>query len=162
MVGTIARIRLFFKLLITMKDQIRHIWTVICQKSSIDANSNLLSLFEVLEKVDINLNPAVQSIPEDQVLSIPFNFEIISYWRKGTHSRGEGKLRLTSPEGKQLNEVPFEVIIPENSQAYRVVAKVNGLSFTTSGEYKIEVLQKVGKDFKVVAEVPFDIAVHKQ
>lgn len=145
-----------------MKDQIRHIWTVICQKSSIDANSNLLNLFEIFEKVDINLNPMVQDGKEGQVFAIPFNFEIVSYWRKGSKSRGEGKIRLISPEGKQLNEFPFEVVIPENLRAYRVIAKVSGLSFTTSGEYKIEVLQKVGKDFKVVAKVPFDIIVRKQ
>jgi len=145
-----------------MTNQIRHVWTVICQKSSIDTNSNLLSLFEILEKVDINLNPAVQNIPEGQVLSIPFNFEIISYWRKGSQNKGEGKVRLVSPEGKQLNEFPFEVVIPQNLSAYRVVAKVSGLSFTTSGEYKIEILQKVGKEFQVVAEVPFDIVIHKQ
>lgn len=147
-----------------MKTDLRHIWTVICQKSSIDANSNLLNLFEILEKVDINLNPAIQSVPEGQVLAIPFNFDIVSYWRKGEgkQSKGEGKMRLISPEGKQLNEFPFEISIPENLTASRVVAKVSGLSFTTTGEYTIEVLQKVGKDFKVVAEVPFDIVIHKQ
>lgn len=145
-----------------MKDNLRHIWTIICQKSSIDASSNLLSLFEVLEKIDINLDPRIQSYKEGQVLAIPFNFEIASFWRKGKENKGEVRFRLLSPEGKELNVFPFEVVIPEELQASRVIVKISGLGFTTSGEYKVEVQQKIGKEFKAVAEVPFDIVIHKQ
>lgn len=147
-----------------MKNTIKHIWTVICQKSSVDQSSNILSLFEILEKVDINLDPTSPKIPEDGVFSIPFNYEIVSYWRRTSSqdAKGEARIVIFSPEDIELSSFPVQINIADKLKAYRVIAKINGLKFTTSGEYRIQIQQKVGKDFDIVSEVPFEIEVHKQ
>jgi hypothetical protein len=146
-----------------MKNTIKHIWTVICQKSSVDANSNILSLFEILEKININIDPKAPNYEEGKILGIPFNFEIISYWKKTTQqSSGEGKIIILSPEKKELNSFPLEIKIPESLNSMRLIIKMDGLKFTTSGEYKVEVQQKNGNKFDVVAEIPFEVTIHKQ
>ena len=141
----------------------QHIWSVVCQESSIDATSNILSLFKILEKIDVNIK---EETPFDakKPLAVPFNFEVVSYWRKLVSDKpveGEAKVAIYSSNGIELASVPIKFQIPANAKSSRTIVKINGLPIVGSGEYKVEVQEKKGREHLVVAEIPFDVVIHK-
>lgn len=147
-----------------MKTSLKHIWTILCQKSSVDANSNILSLFEILEKIDISLDKSAPKLQEGQAFAMPFHLEIVSYWRKTSNKTARGEIQFVffSPEKQELGKLPVEIDIAENLQATRVLAKMDGMKFTKSGEYTVQVQQKINGNFEPVREVPFDVNIQVQ
>ena len=68
---------------------IEHIFSVVCSGISIDAETNAISLFKVLEQLNVFTD-------SEQPLRIPIHFEILSLWtRRSPEIPCRGKTRLT-------------------------------------------------------------------
>jgi len=84
----------------------KNIWSIICEKSSIDAKTNLLSLFNCIEEVQLMIDK--DKMPKSDKLAIPFNLQLISFWTIEDSSKdnlAEIKIDLVDPKGKILNEL---------------------------------------------------------
>lgn len=144
-------------------NNIRHVWTVVCQKSIIDSTANTLSIIDVLEKIDVNL-PENTNNEVKNPIAIPFNLEVISFWRRTSDDKNldeNVKMILYSPEGKELASIPMAIKVPDNAKFFRAIVKMNALPLTKSGEYKFEILQKKNVEHITVAEIPFDVIINK-
>ncbi len=151
-----------------MKITAKHIWTVPCQKSTVDAETNTMSLFEVIERLEIGLDPVLiekQKKGETDGFVIPIGFEIVSYWKKlskkGAKSKEDAQLVVIDSEGKQIAELSMEITIPANIGAMRMRARLTEFKVTSAGMYTIEVQHKVGSKFEVVAELPLEVVIHE-
>ncbi len=56
----------------------KHIWTVLCQNSSVDSSTNLLSIFNCLDELTVEIDRS--KAPKIDELIIPFGAQLISLW----------------------------------------------------------------------------------
>jgi len=128
---------------------IKHIWSILCDSSSIDGESNKVSLFNVLESLTVYGNP-------EQVYGIPIKFEVITLWERTGETPVEGVMRLMQikPDGESSN--PLEVKIDlSKSHFHRTRISIQGLPLAGPGRYVYQVESKEEEaDWQKVAELP--------
>ncbi len=137
----------------------KHIWSIMCLKSSVDKETNSLSLFNCAEQIDITFP---SNNKKETKRNIPFQFEVVSLWRDKENEKKKSfdlQIELLGPNNKKLNQFTTDVIFPERKKQLRTIIKMNGLIITLAGEYKLKVsYKKIGETkFELAAEIPFDV-----
>jgi len=132
--------------------------TTVCSSSAVDNETNLLSIFNILEEVNINLN-SINNQPIDlaQKKAINFPFEIISVWgrlNEVNDINAEIKIILHDPDGIVMQELPYKLEIKSAHQRMRIRIKANGLTITKQGNYYFSIFIKEKDSFEEVAKVP--------
>jgi hypothetical protein len=146
-----------------MNNEIKHVWSIACRKGLIENNTNVISLMEIFEKVDVDLKEKIK-FDENKPALVPFSFEVVSFWKRQPEARatkGEARLNILSPKGKKLGGTSINFEIPALKSSARTIAKVNGLPITGSGEYLIEIQEKRGDKFIIAAHIPLEVIVHE-
>ncbi len=136
----------------------KHIWSIICEKSSIDFETNLLSIFSCLEELKLVIDET--QVSKTEKLIIPVNFQIVSFWSIENFSQDsslEIKGELLDPQGTVLNEFQNTLQIKAGVKRFRNRTNVQGLPVTKSGRYYFRISQKDKNKFIVVANLPLDI-----
>jgi hypothetical protein len=141
----------------------RHIWSILCKKSIIDADTNNISLNEALEEVAFN-------IPLDKDFKLPtsfnFDYELVSFWTSDKPEGGEKfyfEIEFVDPDKKSLNKLEREIVFPENKKRLRTRIKSNSLSTTKEGEYifKIKAKKEKNDKYKILTEIPLTIVIKR-
>lgn len=150
----------------------KHIWSVLCQSSSIDRDSNRLSILNTLEEIKIkqiddtgdgDKRVGPQQTSKEPV-GVPIEFEIVSMLErlddkeKGDLTK-EAEVELIDPQGGSLLKKGFEMTFRKGSKRLRYRIRMDGLKVTTSGTYNFYLRIKDAKNspFTEVAELPLDI-----
>lgn len=137
---------------------IKHIWSLLCEDSSVDQETNKLSLRNVLESIEIKVQG---NLPEKMV--IPISFEIVSFFTRADASTDEElhfKARLVNAEMDQLGkDFPVDIKFPAKSNRLRSRLKIQGLPIKGEGKYAFIISIKTSKEkeYKTVAELPLEI-----
>lgn len=137
----------------------KHIWTVLCQKSSIDIETNLLSLFNCVEELSLVIDNA-QSTVENLV--IPADFQLVSFWTVENPNRDnvlEIRGELVDPQGKTLNTFENRFEIKKGILRFRNRSNIQGLPITAAGRYLFRMMQRTANGFGIVSELPLDIKI---
>jgi hypothetical protein len=127
---------------------IKHIWSVLSERISVDQKTGLVSYLSCMEGLNTPLIPA-------NVYSLSLG----SRW----FNSGSEKLSLNikiiviKPDGKETisSEVLSQEILPKSN--HRTFFVLDGISFDSYGIYHFQVHQQIGKKFQLVAEIPLDI-----
>ncbi len=136
----------------------KNIWSIICEKSSIDAQTNLLSLFNCIEEVQLMIDRKKMS--KNDKLVIPFNLQLISFWTIEDDTRenlAEIKIDLVDPKGEVLNEFSVGLKAKKGEKRLRSITNMQGIQITEGGRYYYRILQKKGTKFEVASETPLDV-----
>lgn len=145
---------------------IDHIWSVVCGRSTTDRESNNISLFEIIEQ--INLLGPVGPIPEGVAgAALPLSFEVVSLWSRSNHAEPEestGRIRMVAPNGMQMLENIFTVNLAEN---VRMRTQMKSMFFPLSGvgtgRYTFTVeIQRANGNWEVVARIPVQVETMAQ
>jgi len=139
----------------------KHIWTVLCQKSSIDIDTNLLSLFNCVEELDLVID---QTKAPKGDLVIPAEFQLVSFWTVEDPNKDntlEMKIELLDPSGKSLNKFENKFKVKKGILRFRNRTNIQGLPITDPGRYIVRIMDKKEekKEFEVVIELPLDIKI---
>jgi hypothetical protein len=133
-----------------------HLWSIVCQSSSIDIETNRLSIFNVIENLSINSQ-------EGQRILVPLQFDIVSSWlRKDISEPVYATMRITysSPEGENIlqQELVFEIT---KAPLHRTRIHFPNIPVTTSGCYKFMVDLKMNAEnvWCTVATIPLFIKI---
>jgi hypothetical protein len=127
---------------------IRHAWTVLCSRSSVDSESNNMSLFDILEQVTIIEPPRGPGI-------LAFPHEVVSLWTRDdlavggvTHCRyvveAPGGVR-TVGEGNEIDLTAFH--------RTRLRGRPSGLPVNVAGLYWVTTEQLQGAENPTWVEV---------
>jgi hypothetical protein len=138
----------------------KNIWSIICEKSSVDSQTNLLSLFSCIEEVKLEIDKT--KMPKGDKIVIPASFQLVSFWAiedSTKENSTEIKVEFVDPKGKVLNEFKSILKAKKGIKRMRNITNIQGVPITESGRYYYKVSQKKGNKFKVVSELPFDIDV---
>lgn len=144
----------------------RHVWSVLCYKSSIDKDDNQISLLAVTEKLTIR-DPSRQdleqlleeTLAEDKGIIFPVNLHLVTWWVRSDYEKPETRplrLQVLFPDGKRI--VAGEGVIDLTKAAgHRVRWALNTLLFRGFGLHWFSIESKPGKRWSVAARIPLEI-----
>jgi hypothetical protein len=130
---------------------IEHIFSVICSGLSIDAETNNISIFKVLEQLTVNTDST-------EPVRIPIHFEILSLWtRQPLQDPCYGKTRITfsTPSNKQKQQAEINIDLSKTTNhRSRIVS--DGIVLSGPGKYLfiIELQQQDDPTWVKVASLP--------
>jgi len=133
---------------------IDHVWSVLCETSLLDQDSNLISLINVLEEITIPEEPA-----EGKALPIVVN--LVSTWIRSdlnTPGKGQSRINFVSPSGNTLQSLANDVDLT-NHERLRAKGQFRGLQAPEAGQYHfyIEFREDDHQEWSKVASVPFKV-----
>ena len=137
----------------------KHIWTVLCQKSTIDVDSNQLSLFNCMEELSIVIDKT-EAVGKN--LAIPIEFQLVSYFTADDTSLAHLinlRIEIMDPSGKALNVFENSHQIKQGVARFRSRANISGMPVTDSGRYFFKIFQKTDSagEFELISELPLDV-----
>lgn len=144
----------------------QHVWSVLCQDSTLNQDDNIISLNKVLEELSISLAPAPESkgnhLPNK--INLPLNYEIVSMWFKDKKEEvvtGEVEYILVSPKGEELLKTIQNIQIPANIRRFRSRMKISGMPLTQAGDYsfQVKIKEEGEKNFRSVAILPLEVKI---
>ncbi len=139
----------------------RHIWSVLCQLTVVDARRNTVSLIETIERLTFS---AMEIAPgEDRTLVFPLPIELASLWIRSDLDMPEEniiRVQIAAPSGEILNiEQEFTVDLNE-FQRYRALFTFNFLPYVGNGFYHF-VVQWLDDDeeWQDAASIPLEVVM---
>lgn len=132
---------------------IEHIWSVLCSRSVIDAETNNVSIQDVVEQITINAEPAKDGF-------LPFPLELITLWgRKETNEPATGVERVTFITPSGTSKIVSEAEINLSSvERFRHRVKFPGLLVSEAGKYYFKVELKNGdNEWREASAIPLKI-----
>ena len=137
---------------------IDHVWSVVCGRSSTDRETNNISLFDVIEQLNV-LGPLPPPQP-GATAAIPIAFELVSVWSRANPEEGEdstGRVRLLGPNGNQLFENTFPVSLIDYPRM-RTQLRTMGFPLVGTGRYTFVVeIQRANSQWESVARIPVQL-----
>jgi hypothetical protein len=136
---------------------IRHVWTVLCSKASVDSQSNNISLFEVIESVQYKTqNPF--TFPTE----VPFMGTLVTLWarqRADQPVNGEMRVRLFGPDANELLAFNSAINLSSASRM-RNLSSIQGLRIGGNGIHEWEISWRMeGDDWQIAAHLPLEISI---
>ncbi|MBI2054214.1 MAG: hypothetical protein HYT36_02685 [Candidatus Staskawiczbacteria bacterium] len=140
----------------------KHIWSILCQNSSVDSKTNLLSIFNCVEELKIEIKK--DQVSKTDLLVIPISFQLISFWTIEDANQKNSlyiKLEIIDPNEKLLNDFNKSFDIAEGTLRFRNIINIQNIKIAKEGRYMVKVFSKENdkKGFKAVAELPLDIKI---
>jgi hypothetical protein len=152
-----------------INNEINHIWSILCESSTIEQGTNLLSLYRVIEeitasdvmkdgrKIDIK-----KEVTEMNPLAISTKIDFVAFLRREIPvvdaSEYETKLEWISPSGKALVEskIKFDMSSKKN---VRLIFKLDKLAMTGAGTYliRLSIKDDTKKGYRDLHETPVDV-----
>ncbi|MEK7103001.1 MAG: hypothetical protein AAB870_01490 [Patescibacteria group bacterium] len=135
----------------------QHIWSVLCQKSIIDRESNLLSIIDCLEEINFTTEKNII----DSVV-IPIEFQIINFWIIDNNlSSLTLKIDLLDPDKSIISNYENSFAINKGALRFRSITKIQGITATKSGRYTFRISTKDNEKnlYNIMSELPLDIKI---
>jgi hypothetical protein len=138
----------------------KHIWSVICQKSLIDSEANNISLIDCLEEIQFTFNK--NDIKSDDKKIIPFKFHLVGFWEVEKEDKNfEIKIEIIDPDKKLLSDSENKFSIEKNILRFRSRIIFEKIPITTQGRYIFKIWQKnkLKNKYELVSELPLGIRI---
>lgn len=138
----------------------KHVWSILCEKSSIDNETNILSIFSCVEEISLTLDK--QKMPADGKVVIPANFQLVSFWSRKEAKEEEDlkiKIELIGPSGELLNQFNNNFKLKAGALRFRNRINISGLPIVGEGRYYLKIWQEAEEESKLVSELPLDVKI---
>ena len=112
-------------------------WAILCQKSILNAETNNLSLIEILNNYDIPRPPESQEMP-----FYPFDYEVVVEWQRDSLEKEQDivfSLEISSPSGRTLLNGQRSVFFGDGVLKIITRLKLQGLPVPEIGFYKFKI-----------------------
>ena len=136
-----------------IKDVLEHEWTILCAASSVDEQSTLISLFNVIENINvqIGLDDKQQQIKKEKGwYAVPFNLQLNSKLLKkdiDLDLQFEFLYQIFDPKGKLIGkESKNTVKFAKGSDSLRLRNQIGDFPFTENGWYSIVLSVRSSKE----------------
>ncbi len=135
---------------------IEHNWSVLCERTVIDKDTNNMSLHNVIEQIGVGVPGGLSA---DKVSVVPISLELVNLWSRSDYGQpvsGTVRVNFCSP----TREVLFSQQIEINLQTHirtRSRLRLFPLTLKQAGLYSFEVSFLDSDNWKVVANLPLQI-----
>jgi len=138
----------------------KHIWSVLCNKSIIDTDSNLISLIDCIEEINFSQDISKNNEIKDKLI-LPISLQIVNFWliEKNDSNKLNIKIEIIGPENTKIQEITGDFEIQNNYKRYRTRININGIHILGGGRYYLNVYFRTNKikDFDKASELPLDV-----
>jgi hypothetical protein len=137
----------------------RHVWTVLCESSVTDTQTNRLSLFNTLEQVAISVPP------EDLPVNLPVRFEIVTHWMRSdieVPEEARARIVIYDPNTEKEELDPYKINLTEAFKRFRQQNRFFGLEVHGSGIIWFTVELETGDGWEEVARVPLEVELQSE
>lgn len=126
---------------------IKHIWSILCERISVDQQTNLVSYLTCIEEIAVAKLPAIHSF-----------FALGSTWRTDHPGEDIIKIRLVqiSPDGSKKTLIETNDFKLE-TERHRTNLVLNGIPFDQAGTYVFRIESQSGSAWKTEAEIPLRV-----
>ena len=141
--------------------KIKNILSVLCRTSAVDKDSNLASLFDIIEEITItsNLKVGGNELDNGNILNIPF--EVFTLWeREGDVKEkvsSEIKISVVDPQGKERERALIPLDFESGKKRMRVRVKVPVFEFFGYGIYIFKFYIKEKEKFNLKQETSIEV-----
>ncbi len=139
----------------------KHVWSIMCQRSIIDRDTNTLSLLDTIEELNI---PIIKEKFEKEgriTIRTIFNFvHLILRDKKKEKEEGNILIEFYNPNNeKHKNKIIQKFVIEKPHNRIRVRIFVGPISFNKPGRYNFVIKLKSENEnrYTKVAELPLDV-----
>src|SRR5262245_33165530 len=133
----------------------RHVWTVLCNSSAIDIESNSVSLHEIIEQLVV-----AGDAPRDQTIGIPSPIDLVTLWSRTNLDVPEegcrGRFRYMAPDGRQLIAGEYEILTGGQFRRSRNRSHIPTVVVHGPGlyEYIVEYITPATEEWIEAARIP--------
>lgn len=140
----------------------KHVWSILCEKTSIDSQSNLLSIFNCVEELTFTIDKT--KLPPGDKITAPIELQLVNFWIVDDHEKDatlEVKAELFDPTGKNISHFENKFDIKKGTTKFRNKTIIQGLPISIPGRYILKVLKREAPDktYVPVAELPYDVKI---
>ncbi|MBI2004891.1 hypothetical protein HYS79_01865 [Patescibacteria group bacterium] len=145
---------------------VRCLWGHLCSLSSIDNERNNLSLFNIIEQLNIPQGAFDEHVKTKKIIIIPADYEIVLLWTRTLDIDGindalsfDFSLKVIDPTNKVIQQTIATANFPRESKRVRFRIRSNGMPVTIPGSYRFDVeVKRDGKDeFENTNGIPLEI-----
>jgi hypothetical protein len=134
---------------------IDHVWSIACARGVIDNRTNVVSIHEVIEQINVKGDPKAKT-------NLQIGFEVVTMWSRAdpaTPGMGSERLSIWSPAGKRLEISNALALDLSAFQRFRSIRTVMGFPLVGAGRYFVQVeLQNKGQTkWRKVAQIPIQV-----
>jgi len=140
----------------------KHAWSLICEKSTIDSETNALSIFNCIE--ELNAVVDVLKVPNPTQIMIPLSFQIISVWELDGENSMDLEIKIVDPEGLAVHSLNPKFTIDKPYKRYRCRINIQSIPVSKNGRYIIKINRKSDGEtkYKTESEISLDIQISLQ
>lgn len=135
----------------------KHVWTVLCSTSIIDAETNNLSLINALEQIGF-IRSAGDTNSEPDIINL--EMVLVTLWTRSDVNKpetNEGRTVVKDANGKTLWQKEYKINL-KKSVRHRMRNLFKNINFSGVGRYRFAVQKKSpGGRWVQVADVPLEI-----
>ena len=145
----------------------RHIWTVLCQSATIDAETKDLSMSKVIDGLtlgfdDVNKLQEFSAKAAEKPAVAPVESELVMMFKKidrAQEAAFDVRVRYVDPAGAELQSMEFPLAMEKGTFRHRHRLNVPAIVVSMSGEYRfvVEAKARTDSEYGVIAEIPLDI-----
>lgn len=148
-------------------EHIKCVWGIVCSQSSIDQQKNNISLFNVIDQLNIPKDEFVKVIKEGKEgMMVQESHEIVTMWRRtidpqlyDTDIETEMNISFVDPDGNVVNEAKAPMKFEAGKRNLRFRVQNNMFKVTKRGDYiyRIEIKQPGSNIFTKAFEIPLHV-----
>ena len=137
-------------------------WSVFCTASSIDQQTNNVTLFSVIEQINATRKKDAPLIDVKNGEPLPVQMELVTLWRKlGLDEKISASCDyvLISPLGKEIARQNVPIEISSISKRLRTKMQINGIRATGPGYYTWQLLVKYKGMEEILGSASFELVL---
>ncbi|NQV13748.1 MAG: hypothetical protein HQ530_05620 [Parcubacteria group bacterium] len=152
-------------------NQIKHIWSVVCEDAIVDSKSNKISLINNIEEINVNVRndkrakDSLNKLRKDKKKAvIPVKFVLASLWSYNVSKDGslDTKIEFIGPNKKLLWAKECKTPLPKTRNRTRTIFKFDGLFIPNkSGVCYLVLKLKSNTSFSKQTEIPIEIKIQE-
>src|SRR3989344_7491217 len=124
------------------------VWGLVCSLSSLDQQRNNLSLFNVIDQINLP-SEVYEQAKKGQPVGVQIPIEVVMLWRRAIDTKIDDRalafdtqVELIDPNGKSLIKILTKVQFSSFNRINRIRLQGNGIFVTIPGDYVFEVSYK--------------------
>jgi hypothetical protein len=139
-----------------------HVYTLLCRGVSIDQETNVVSVFGIVEELAAVVSPKGGEEQDKKLhFALSLSFEVITLWCRTNDDvpeKGFAQLEIINPSGELLSAHQYVVDLTEH-QRNRSRGQLIGFPATVSGRYAFRISKRPSEDADWQIEYVYPVSV---
>ena len=137
---------------------IDHVWSVLCNSATIDRESNNVTLFQVVEQLNVS-GPSGADVSTGVAI---FDAELVTLWSRTNldhPARSRARIQFVAPDGALLGKPILYDVDLTGYGRLRNRTRISGFPVRGPGKYEFRVELEKDSGWETVAKIPVEVRV---